>query len=50
MLFGLRTSFEGAEISPSTGLRVLLAGIEAVFAGFELSDHERLDDGRREGS
>ena len=32
-------SLEGAEISSLTGVRIFLAGIQPVFAGFQLPDH-----------
>jgi hypothetical protein len=30
---------ERAEIAPLAGLRILVAGIEAIFAGWKLADH-----------
>lgn len=34
-----RAAVEGAEIAPLAGLGIGLAGVEAVFAGFEFADH-----------
>ena len=40
----LRHSFclEGAEISSLTGVRISLAGIQPVLAGFQLPDHDSI--------
>ena len=42
----VRRSFclEGAEISSLTRLRIFLAGIQPIFAGFQLPDHNSIDD------
>jgi hypothetical protein len=39
VLLGGAFALEGAEVAALAGLRVLLARIEPVFAGFELADH-----------
>lgn len=39
MSAGLLQAGESAEIAPLAGLRVLLARVQPVFAGFQFSDH-----------
>jgi hypothetical protein len=39
MSFGLLASIKGPKVSPSSGLRVLLAGVESIFTRLELSYH-----------
>src|SRR3569832_802834 len=39
VLFRRRARLEGAEIATFAGLRIHLAGVEPVFAGFEFADH-----------
>ena len=39
MLLRRRAAVEGAEIAALAGLGIELAGVEAVFAGFEFADH-----------
>ena len=42
--FGLLARVEGAQVSSLTCLRVFLAGVEAIFAGRQFSNHADLDD------
>src|ERR1700722_16537549 len=42
VLLGRRARLEGAEIAPPAGLRIGLAGIEAIDTGAELADHRAL--------
>jgi hypothetical protein len=42
VLLGRHARLEGAEIAPPPGLRIDLAGIEAVDAGFQFADHRGL--------
>src|ERR1700686_2399081 len=39
MLFGCRASLEGAEVSPPPGVRIGLARVQPILAGFQLADH-----------
>jgi hypothetical protein len=41
---------KGAEIAPPAGLRIFLAGIEPVFAGGELADHDGFLNDRSKNS
>ena len=45
LLVFLRCSFclEGAEVSSLTRLRIFLAGIQPVLAGFQLPDHNSIE-------
>src|SRR6202035_4808629 len=39
MLFGCRASLEGAEVSPPPGVRIGLARVQPILAGFQPADH-----------
>jgi hypothetical protein len=43
VLLGFLAAGEGAEVASLAGGGVLLAGIETIFAGFELADHRERD-------
>lgn len=40
VLLGGFAGIEGAEVAAFVGLRVDLAGIDSIFAGFQFSDHD----------
>jgi hypothetical protein len=49
VLFGFFHRVEGAEVAAFAGGGVPLAGIEAVFAGFEFANHKKTDAVRETG-
>lgn len=47
VFFSRRPRFKGAEILALAGLGIGLAGVQAIVAGFQLSDHARQTGNRR---
>ena len=50
VLFGGGPGLERPEVAALAGLRVFLAGVEAVFAGLEFADHMQLGSRRRDAA